>query len=59
MIEIYQYSLDGIFIKEWNNCYDAAKFYNCTEMAIRNNVKNRTKSSKGFIWKTIERGLQS
>lgn len=48
---IYQYSLDGELIKEWESCYEAARFYECSEMNIRNVVKGRSKSAKGFIWK--------
>ena len=49
--KIAQYSIDGVFIKEWDSCYEAARFFNCHEMNIRNNVKGRSKTAKGFIWK--------
>ena len=31
---IYEYSLEGDFIKEWNSIVEASKFYNCTESCI-------------------------
>lgn len=52
--KICQYTIDNVFIKEWNSCYEAARYYKCSEMAIRNNVKNRTKTSNNYIWKQKE-----
>jgi len=52
--KILQYSLNNEFIREWDSCYEAARHYECNEMAIRHNVKGRTKTSKGFIWKIKE-----
>ena len=51
---IYQYTLDNKFLKEWKSCYEAARFYKCSETSIRNNVKNKTKKFGGFIWKAIK-----
>jgi hypothetical protein len=48
---IFQYSLENNFIKEWGSCYHAAREYKCSEMSIRNNVNNKTKQFKNFIWK--------
>ena len=48
---ILQYSKSGDFIKEWSKIDDAAKYYNILNSAISNNLKGKSKTCKGFIWK--------
>lgn len=48
---ILQYSLDGIFIKEWLIMGDASKNLNISKGAISNVCKNKQKTAGGFIWK--------
>ena len=47
--KILQFSLDGVFIKEWDAIADAGRFYNisgsCISVAIQ-----RSKPSTGFLW---------
>lgn len=51
-IKVYQYSLDGEFIKEWESANKAAKFYNVNSQGIYNCVwgKNKCKTCKGYKW---------
>lgn len=48
---ILQYSKSGDFIKEWSKIDDAAKHYDILNSAISNNLKGKSKTCKGFIWK--------
>lgn len=47
---IYQYTLDKIFIKQWDNAKIASKELNISYQGIRMCVTNKTKSSGKFIW---------
>lgn len=49
---VYQYSLDGSFIKKWDCRSDAARFYKCNPNTISNAVNGYIKSCKGFVWKS-------
>lgn len=48
---VYQYSIDGEFIKEWNSRQEAATALNITSEQIRASIRNKTKQAGGFIWK--------
>jgi len=48
---IAQYSLSGIFIRNWNSCREASKYFNVDERNINNTLRGRQKTSGGFIWK--------
>lgn len=52
--KVYQYSLDGIFIKEWECAKYAIDFYSMSKTSITNCLSGRQKSSKGFIWTKIK-----
>lgn len=47
---VYQYDLEGNFIKEWENAKIASKELNISYNGIRNCVNKITKSSGKFIW---------
>lgn len=49
--KILQYDKSGNFIREWDCVSDAAKSLNIRSGCISNNLCQRTKSSKGYIWK--------
>lgn len=49
--KVYQYSLDGVFLKEWECAQYAVKFYNMNKTGITDCLKGRQKSAKGYIWK--------
>ncbi|MCP3660520.1 MAG: GIY-YIG nuclease family protein [Bacteroidetes bacterium] len=46
---ILQYDIDGNFIKEWDTITQASKALNIK--GINENLKNRSKTSGGYIWK--------
>lgn len=50
-IPIFQYDLDGNFIREWKSVKEAAAFYNVTDGAIESVLLEKTISSVGYIWK--------
>lgn len=52
-IPVYQYTLDGVFVKRWDSATDAANFLHVSVTAICNCCKGkcRLKTIKGFIWK--------
>ena len=45
----YQYSLDGIFIKEWNSIVEAAKTFNVSESSISKAIIYK-KTSANYLW---------
>lgn len=49
---ILQYSLDGVFIKEWQSATIAAKEFDLHPTSIRHCVQGKTKTSGGYIWKS-------
>jgi hypothetical protein len=51
--KVNQYSLDGEFIKEWENTRKAAQELGVNNCGLNNCVLGKTKSSAGFIWKYI------
>lgn len=50
MKPILQYTLDGVFVKEWESVREAIRFYNAGS-GIGNCLNGRAKTCKGFIWK--------
>lgn len=50
-IKIYQYDLEGNFIKEWESISEAGNFYNLDIGNICASAKNKRKISGGFQWK--------
>ena len=46
---IYQYSLDGKFIKEWPSITEASIYYKCASSSIGKAIFDRTPSCK-FLW---------
>lgn len=47
---ILQYTLDGVFIKEWKSASEAARYYN-NNHAIAAAGRGERKSASGFKWK--------
>jgi group I intron endonuclease len=45
--KIFQYSLEGNFIKEWNSIVDAERIYGT---GIKENLSKKTLTSHNFIW---------
>ena len=48
---IVQFDLKGNFIKEWKSLTEASRSLNCRIDSISNCLKNKSKTSCGFIWK--------
>lgn len=49
-IAIYQYDLNGNFIKEWNSIAEAANFYGVYAQNISKCCKKKCKTIGGYIW---------
>lgn len=49
--KILQYTVNGNFIKEWNNIDTVSKVLNCSREAIAACCRGRRKSALGFTWK--------
>lgn len=49
--KIYQYDLNGNFIKEWFSIVEASTFYKTTISNIWHNLNKYNKTAKGYIWK--------
>lgn len=52
--EIVQFDKQGNFIKNWDTITEAAKALNLSVTNINNNLKKRSKTAGGFIWKHKE-----
>ena len=52
--KVYQYSLDGVLLKEWECAQYAVKFYNMNRTSITDCLNGRQKSAKGFIWTKVK-----
>lgn len=46
---IYQYTLDGYFIKEWDSIVEASEYFTCSDSALSAAIKFKG-SSVGFFW---------
>lgn len=46
---IYQYTLEGVFIKEWPSITEASIYYKCSNSTIGKAIFDRT-PSVGFLW---------
>lgn len=50
--KVYQYDLNGNFIKEWGSQSEAARYYHCSQTKISECTIGRKKTIKGFMWKS-------
>lgn len=50
--KVFQYDLDGNFIKEWDCQSDAARYYRCYPSHISECTRGLKKQIKGFIWRS-------
>ena len=48
---VYQYDLNGNFIREWNSIKEASIYYKCNQSNISKVILNKQNSAKGFKWK--------
>jgi len=59
IVKVYQYNLEGNFIKEWTNASEAALSLNKKlGAAIIENCSRKRKSAYGFIWRYKENPLE-
>ena len=49
--KVFQYDLNGNFIKEWACQSDAARFYGCNQSKISECAAGKKKQIKGFVWR--------
>ena len=49
--KVYQYTLNGVFVKEWDKATDAAKSIGCDESNICACCNGKTKTCAGYIWR--------
>ena len=47
--KVFQFSLEGEYLKEWDSLKDASDFYSVSSTSIGNGVKFKT-SSQGYYW---------
>lgn len=50
---VYQYDLQGNFIKMWRSREEAATFYHCQPNSLSKCMNGVRKSCKGYIWKRV------
>lgn len=48
---VYQYKLNGDFMKKWDCVSDAARAVGCKSCQIINNIKGRNRTCHGFMWR--------
>ena len=51
---IIQYNLNNEFIREWNSAAEASRYLGVSQSAIGYNLKNKTKTCCGYIFKYKE-----
>lgn len=51
---VYQYTIDGEFIREWSHAKEAADFYNMNQCNISACISGRQKTSAGSKWSKIK-----
>jgi group I intron endonuclease len=51
--KVTQYSLDNIFIKEFNSISDASKYVNISRSSIQRYCDGKYKSTRNYIWKYV------
>jgi len=54
--KIFQFDLDGNFIKEWNSISEASSILNISNGHISQCCNNKRKQAGGYMWKFIENG---
>ena len=52
--KVYQYSLDGVLLNEWECAQYAVKFYNMNRTSITDCLNGRQKTAAGFIWTKLK-----
>lgn len=50
-LPIFQYELDGTFIKEWDGIIDAARYLNKSSNTIMRCCQEKFKQAHGFLWR--------
>lgn len=50
-VPVSQYRLDGCFVQQWDCISDAARSVGCNPSQIINNIKGRTKTCHGYMWR--------
>lgn len=53
-MSVSQYSLTGQFVKRWDCISDAAREIGCSPCQIINNIKGRSKTCHGYMWRYEE-----
>ena len=53
-VKVLQFSIDNIFIKNYDSIKEAEKDTNVKAKNISKAINNRIKSSGGFLWKRAE-----
>jgi hypothetical protein len=48
---VLQYTINGVFIKEWDSLYSAAEVLQIEASSIRRNLNGKYHTAGGFIWK--------
>lgn len=48
---ILQYDRQGNFIKEWQGVGEISRYFKCEPGNITSNLRGRSKTAKGYIWK--------
>lgn len=54
-IKIYQYDLDGNFIKEWNSIKEASENLNIKQDGIKSAIKHSNRTFSGFMFKNYKK----
>lgn len=56
---VVQYSKEGVLIKIWPSCTDAAKFFNTSQGNISNCARGERKTAQGFKWSYLKESVDS
>ncbi len=53
--KIYQYDLEGNFVKEWSSCREAERYLNLSETSINKCLTDKNLTGGGFYWSKFKK----
>jgi hypothetical protein len=51
VLKVDQFTLEGVFIKQWQSTKEISKYYKVHKSCITDCINGKTSKSKGFLWK--------
>ena len=52
--KVIQYTLNGIFVKEWDSQQDIARFFKVSKVAVYSGINGKRKIWRGYKWEHVK-----